>query len=272
MTDAEQDEAFEAYLRRRQLLPTAHDDRLEPSAKLDDLVLGRAREAIQARGAPDPAKSQATRPPRWAVPVALAATLLLCLSVVMNISLNTSRRSAESTRVAAASYNAPRESISGDIPSHEVILPEAKIAGPVAPHAPVVAQSVPADAPVVAQSAPADGSAQTSALADARAPASVRQDAAAPQPNGDSPPVGRSAFDKAQDFAKRAGVAYPAAKAGAAAPGPHPSDPKLWLQQIDALRTAGDGSRADAEMRLFRAAFPDYANKTQASDATALPK
>ena len=97
MTDPEQDEVFEAYLKRRPVLPTL-DDPLEPPAALDYRVLNQAREAIQ----PGAKKSTLQRPPRWAVPVALAATLLLCLSIVMNISLNTNRRSPNIERMTAA--------------------------------------------------------------------------------------------------------------------------------------------------------------------------
>jgi len=35
-------------------------------------------------------------------------------------------------------------------------------------------------------------------------------------------------------------------------------NPALWLHDIDALRRAGRGSEADAEMRRFRSAYPDY--------------
>jgi hypothetical protein len=200
MTDLEQDEVFEAYLKRRSVLP-ALDDKLEPPAALDQRVLNQAREAIQ-RGT---TKTPPQRPPRWAVPVALAATLLLCLSVVMNISLNTHRPSPNIERMtaaradvkasalanataesdAAAGVNAPtaardafaanngerRESISGDIPSHEVVLPRAKVAGAPAPHAPVVAEA----------STPSASAGTSGALADNAPPASASADAPARQ-------------------------------------------------------------------------------------------
>ena len=49
MTDPEQDEVFEAYLKRRSVLP-ALDDTLEPPVALDDKVLTQAREALQHPG------------------------------------------------------------------------------------------------------------------------------------------------------------------------------------------------------------------------------
>src|SRR5262249_1396476 len=40
---------------------------------------------------------QSTRPAPWATPVALAATILLCLSIVLNITLNTNHPAADRT-------------------------------------------------------------------------------------------------------------------------------------------------------------------------------
>jgi hypothetical protein len=39
---------------------------------------------------------------------------------------------------------------------------------------------------------------------------------------------------------------------------PRERNPALWLQDIDALRRAGRRNEADAEMRRFRSAYPDY--------------
>jgi len=345
MTDPEQDEVFEAYLKRRPVLPTL-DDQLEPPAALDHRVLNQAREAIQpgattvagspgrntagvggAGGntmSPGATKSPLQRPPRWAVPVALAATILLCLSVVMNISLNSNRRSpniermtaaradvkasalanatAESDAAAGVSARSPardafatnngerRESISGDIPSHEVVLPRAKVAGAPAPHAPVVAEASPA------ASADAEERKSERSLADTASRASgamASANSVAPvqpaEPGGPASVTGgavparsSSAADKAVLMAKDAGVAAPqytpapeqeraaaSARKAAKAVAPHPADPKIWLQQIDALRAAGKADQADAEMQRFKAAFPSYGTPSAPPD---LPK
>jgi hypothetical protein len=313
MTDPEQDEVFEAYLKRRAVLP-ALDDKPEPPAALDQRVLNQAREAIQ----PGATKSPLQRPPRWAVPVALAATILLCLSVVMNISLNTNRRSpniermtaaradvkasalsnatAESDAAAGVSARAPardafaanngerRESISGDIPSHEVVLPRAKVAGAPAPHAPVVAEAAAPASPGGASGALAD-SKRSAAMASANSVAPVPP----AEPGGPANATGEanssSAADKAVVMAKNAGVAAPqytpapeqeraaaSARKAAAAVAPHPADPKVWLQQIDALRAAGKADQADSEMRRFKAVFPDYGTPSAAPAPSDLPK
>jgi hypothetical protein len=288
MTNPEHDEVFEAYLKRRSVLPNALDDRLEPPAALDEIVLQRAGEAIKAQAAPD-ATQQTVRAPRWAMPVALAATILLCLSVVLNISLNTNRPTPNLQHMTAARTNVSpdaeagargdgrtnndgerRESVSGDVPSHEVILTEAKVAGSPAPRAPVVADSAVASPPP-APTARADGGgpAGPSAFASAAAPA----------------PPARSPADKAERFLKRAiapspgsaSSSAPSAAGAANAPTsgaatPHPADPKAWLQQIGALRAAGETDRADAEMRRFRVVFPGYAPNPAPPAASEPPK
>jgi hypothetical protein len=287
MTDPEQDEAFESYLKGRSVLPGAPpDDRLEPPAALDAIVLKKAREAIKASAAPDTGKQQMQRAPRWAVPVALAATIMLCLSVVMNISLNTNRPTQQLT--AARDDGDRRESVPGDIPSREVILPEAKVAEAPAPHAPVVAeQLVPpprgnapmasapaADEPRVA--ARAAGSAAGSAADKAtafgrRADASVRGDAASAT-GADS--VAKGALQPANEGSHVDSQAAAADGTQAAASGgpKHPADPTAWLRQIDALRAAGKNALADAEMGRFRAAFPGYAAKPAPPASSEPPK
>lgn len=39
---------------------------------------------------------------------------------------------------------------------------------------------------------------------------------------------------------------------------PRERDPKLWLADINALRRAGRSGEAEAQMRRFRSAYPDY--------------
>ena len=364
MTDPEQEEVFDAYLKRRSVLP-ALDDKLEPPVALDEKVLTQAREAIlpvgrsanrsteTASGASDGSaarrgstKSSLQRPPRWAVPVALAATILLCLSVVINISLNTHRPSPNIERMnasradvkasalanataesnAAAGVSAPsgardalaanngerRERISGDIPSHEVVLPRAKVAGTRAPRAPVVAEASttspsagasgaladtaqPAEAPALASTdAAAKANRSVGDAASRASPAMASANSVAPitpaAPGGGASVTGRagdvpadpSAADKAVLMAKEAGVAASryaagperersaasARKAAKAAAPPHPADPKVWLRQIDSMRASGKTDQADAEMRRFKAAFPNYGAPAAPADLT----
>ena len=298
MTDPEQDETFETYLKRRSVLPEALDDELEPPAALDHRVLEEARKAIRAQAAPDHGKQQIARAPRWAIPVALAATVLLCLSVVLNISLNTHRKSTL-----------------GGIPSGEVVLPEEKVAGSPAPHPPMVAEQAPeppppsngpamaaAPAPIAPPQAAAPATA-ASAQAMAPAPGAARESSAT-YGESTAPPASEvpliasrsaAAANSAATLDRRADASTSGSTPGApardrqtgleensgyvtrqAAPanaaGPHPSDPKLWLQQIDALRAAGKIDAANAEMHRFRAAFPGYVAKPAPPASSEPPK
>jgi hypothetical protein len=75
---SEHDPEFEEFLkRRRPLFRADEDDGLEPPPELDRLVLRQAREAIRPER-PVPVY----RGPRWAAPLAIAATLVLGLAVV----------------------------------------------------------------------------------------------------------------------------------------------------------------------------------------------
>jgi hypothetical protein len=77
------DDEFEDFLaRRKPLFGRAPDDVLEPPEEVDRLVLRQAREAIEARRAP-----RAIRGAQWGTPLAVAATLLVALTVILHDAL-----------------------------------------------------------------------------------------------------------------------------------------------------------------------------------------
>ncbi len=82
MTQPEHDEEFERFLERRSPLHErlSRADGAEPSAEVDRLVLARAKEAL----ASDTSHS-AQRSRRWAIPLSLAATLVIGVAVVLNV-------------------------------------------------------------------------------------------------------------------------------------------------------------------------------------------
>jgi hypothetical protein len=105
MADSEHDDDFEAYLKRRvpidQRMKTV--DRLEPPPELDRVIIGKARNAIQ-NSSPVPMY----RAPKWALPVGLAATLLIAFSIVLDLGIRSGRRQPESApAVAAATSSEP---------------------------------------------------------------------------------------------------------------------------------------------------------------------
>jgi hypothetical protein len=71
------DDDFDDFLKRRKPVFRAPDDMFEPPAELDRVVLRHAREAIESDRT-----LRVYRGPRWAAPVALAATLVLAFTVL----------------------------------------------------------------------------------------------------------------------------------------------------------------------------------------------
>jgi hypothetical protein len=75
------DDEFDDFLaRRKPVFRRSTEDPFEPPEELDRLVLRRAREAIE-REPPE----RVYHGPRWGMPVALAATLLLVFTVVLHL-------------------------------------------------------------------------------------------------------------------------------------------------------------------------------------------
>ncbi len=241
------DDEFDEYLKRRTLLPQGVDDKLEPPRAIDDAVLDQARQAIRTQ------KSK-TATARWAVPVALAATILLCLSVVLNVSLRPRTEpqppTAERADYEMKSLQAARETPparSAAPASAEPAAPRPALATAPAPAAPPTAARRAAAPPASASTAPppAPGSIPMTEMAANQAPA-------VPAP------------DKRSDADLRQESAVTDRRVDVSAVAPHPQDPKVWLAQIDALRSAGKKSEADAELRRFQAAFPGYSMKDAA--------
>lgn len=82
MTGLDDDRELDDFLARRSMLHRrlADRDRTDPPPDLDRLVLDKAREAIQT-----PSNLPVHRAPRWAVPVGLAATVVIAFTVVMSM-------------------------------------------------------------------------------------------------------------------------------------------------------------------------------------------
>jgi len=93
------DPEFEEFLkRRRPLFRRDVDDGLEPPAELDRIVLRQARAAIE-----DERPMRMFRMPRWAAPVAIAATLVLGVSIVFRAGMPTSPHRVPEVRVESIS-------------------------------------------------------------------------------------------------------------------------------------------------------------------------
>jgi hypothetical protein len=87
MTGPERDDEFEAYLRRRVRIDRRLRslDRLEPPAELDQIIIGQARQAIQVAPPVPKFRGSGHPAPRWALPMGMAATILISLSVLLDL-------------------------------------------------------------------------------------------------------------------------------------------------------------------------------------------
>ncbi len=105
MSETEHDPEFEAFLKRRSPMHRrlSDFDHAEPSVELDRMVLGRAREAIET-----PAQPPVYRATRWAMPLGLAATILIAFTVLLNIEhRDTKQAAAAPAAIAEMSADAP---------------------------------------------------------------------------------------------------------------------------------------------------------------------
>jgi hypothetical protein len=102
MTGPEYDAEFEAFLKRRSPLHRRLSaiDNAEPSVEIDRLVLNRAREALDTPAQP------LFRSSRWALPMGLAATILIAFTVVLNIDRHGAKAKADTAAPAAAQEQA----------------------------------------------------------------------------------------------------------------------------------------------------------------------
>jgi hypothetical protein len=245
MTD--HDDEFDDFLkRRRPIFGREPDDVLEPPAELDRVVLRQAREAIEAER-----PQRIYHGPRWSAPLAIAATLVLAVSVVFNMmptheappavsDVSAQRTARELDRPAAPAAGAPaevRDEPASDTGTVVVDLSpmlakearnssnEARARSSTYAEAPVVATSPPPAAPASSQKA--DGThAELAAVARGGRPIEMSRPAAAP---------------------------------GAASGPAFRLDEKSWLAEIKRLQDAGDIAGAEAERAEYKRQHRAYA-------------
>lgn len=221
------DPEFEEFLkRRRPLFRRDVDDGLEPPAELDRIVLRQAREAIEVER-----PMRVFRAPRWAAPVAIAATLVLGLSIVFKAGVPAVDKVPEVTIENVA---------------QRVDYPAAGTgAAPAEVRAAPAAEAAATDGPVVV---------------DLASPAHTAPENAPPAP----PVLARAEVAKSA----RAGAPMETASAPTASAAPSPAsadlpawrrDSKTWQAEIDRLRASGEHARANAELAEFNRQHRAYA-------------
>jgi hypothetical protein len=270
------DDDFEDFLRRkRPIFTRAEEEPLEPPAELDRLILTQARDAIR-----QPRPPRVFRAPRWGMPVALAATLVLAFTVILHTA-NTPERVAAEVAVQNVARSVETAPVAAAAP------PVAELAeAAAAPHANYSADSRAAartDGVIVADIAETEGDARAREVAG-----DVARARSATQAAGDRALVAREEAERYADspppsiptpaeqgapasagvLSKSAGGPYAPAQADAAdavarkAPGLSPTyrrDSKTWLAEIERLRATGDVARADAELAEFKRQHRAYA-------------
>ncbi len=258
MSNSEQDDEFEDYLKRRVPIDKGPNqlEHLEPPPELDRIVIGKARKAIQGA-----APIHLYRAPKWALPVGLAATILISFAILLDLGVRAKRNDASlhAERSAAAETVAsprtpevehfsvaPAANATVTAAEPELTLDRArtrlaraeKAAKRARPELETAAASTTAGAAAMAAPMPSgSGSAASDNVEGKLAPAAPGDSPAARMADGDA----------------RTSVAPPAQVEPAT-----PSDPAAWLARIGKLRAAGHTAEAESEMKRFRATYPEY--------------
>ncbi len=230
------DDEFDDFLRRRKpLFRRADEDGLEPPEELDRIVLRQAREAIE------PERPQRVfRGPRWGAPIALAATLLVALSVVFHVGVAEKAPQGEVTvRSVAREVTAPAaaaDSVAVPRPDHPAPA-AAPLLEEAADNGPYVVDLVPQPAP--SATAPSPVLASRAENARYSGPSVV--------------PTARTTIS-GPNMAKTHGPG----QVGADLPAWR-RDSATWLAEIERLRAAGETARADAELAEYNRQNRAYA-------------
>jgi hypothetical protein len=223
-----------------------------PPPELDARILAAAHRAVRSR--PEDAAPRPGWVSRYRVPMSLAATVVVAVTVAFMVE-DESRRAPE----ADAPLAAPRS----DAPWGSRSAPAPAPAPAAAPAAAPPARPAPSSAP--AQAAPRAEQEQPAPSPRLEDSMAVRQreianDAAATV-TAPAPPSIESRERAVQERPSRLTRDEAAAEAGrptasmkAAAPRP----PETWLAEIRRLRDEGRLAEADEALAAFRRAYPDY--------------
>ena len=237
MTGPEYDAELEAFLKRRSPMHRrlSDIDHAEPSVELDRLVLNRAREAIDTPSQP------LFRSSRWALPIGLAATILVAFTVVLNIDRQGAKVASNASPAAEAASPAPVPAVARAASVREPervdhqprLLTDSSVSERREAQ---IEKKTEAPVAMAGRSQAAKSEDAANAAADSKALIASTGAAVSQAPMAPPPPV-------------------PPAAAGAA--DPH-SSPDAWLREINRLRTAGRTADADHELAAFREAYPTH--------------
>lgn len=240
---------LEDFLARRAspLQRITERDRPEPPPELDRIVLAKAREAIES-----PAHQPMYSSPRWALPVGLAATIVISFAVILNLS----RSAHNAGSIVATMGKQESAELTAAVASGKADTPV-----PAAPPlAPALAKRAASPAPVSAEPelyGNASGALAASARDSGAIESELRADAPteqAPRTTGDSKLSDQDAAGSAESRAQRP------ARATSAKP-----DAQAWLRRIEQLRAQGKIAEANQQFAEYRKIFPSQLTPSAAA-------
>jgi hypothetical protein len=271
VSDPTDDTAFEEYLKRGSVVSQQYRSlqEVEPPSHLDKSVLAQAERATQ---------SQTMRKSRlwktWSVPIALAASTLIAVSIVLESGMQHEITSSAPFPAQKAEVDAPEtaDANAARAPDETAEAERSADLNATIVHvettvsAPAPAMEAPADAPdpVLAAKAERAASAPMPVEEERRAQEQiVALEQANAEAEGSEPvaqySVTRPAPQIIQPAAKRSERRAAASSAAVAdQPRQLARDPEEWLRDIRELRTAGETQEADRQWKEFEIAFPDY--------------
>lgn len=279
MSAPDNDDDLNSFLERRTALPPSlaavtkgAADIDGPPPEIDQKVFAIAREAVR-----DSTVTPIRRRPRWVVPAALAATLVLAFSIVMRMDLPIGDR--VTTFDAAQSPAMQTESAPARVPSSENAGQgrDTATASTAADSASPAAAAMPApeaQTDVAPPLRPETERSRTAATAKHVAPTYEAKAYAPPPP---APASAAASRDEREQQASSSGTDLQAAQQVAPAPSSVaankrsvlkaelPRDPNTWYQAIRQLRREGKTTEADREWTAFHEAFPDYVPPNEGS-------
>lgn len=245
------DRDLDDYLRGDSRLSAAYREARgeEPSAELDEVLLERSRREL--RLGPKVAWSPFTR--SWSLPLALAAVLVVSVSVTLVMYQETGQPLPVPARPAADGPAVPQA------PARE----EAAPAPALRPPTPAAKQPPPATAdPAQVPAAPTTFREENGVSAKRRqrdtAGDAVREVAPAAIREGGAAAPALEAASPAPRTGEKMMAPAPRAKQEAARDADLGPDPEAWVRRMESLRRQGRHAEADALLAEFRKRFPDY--------------
>ncbi|MEO8062696.1 MAG: hypothetical protein ABI821_08095 [Pseudomonadota bacterium] len=248
------DDEFEDFLtRRKPIFSRSAEEPLEPPDEVDRLVLHQAREAVEGAR-----PTRVFRSPRWGAPLAVAATLVLALTVILQTGMPAKPEPIPEVTVQTVAQRLDYPAAAAPAPAPAANnRARAEVARPA--EAAVAAEnsdsSFSVDLGPDAMSAPA----RTGGLvSEGEAERYARTPASAPAPGVlvEDPVTGSQAVivDAAPPPTE-----VERAMAKASPPPAFRADSKGWLAEIDRLRAAGKGAQAEAEYAEYKRQHRAYA-------------